>query len=220
MLKADLHLHAGEDKCHRIKYSSKDLIYLAAEKGFEVLALTFHDQISYSKKLADYAKKKGVLLIPGIEKHIEGREVLLYNVTAEDVKQLKSFADLKQLKKKKNILVIAPHPFFKRKNCLDEKLVENIDVFDGIEYSHFYIHIFNLNKRAVQVAKKYSLPLIGGSDAHHLKQVNMTYSLIDSKKDLSSIFKAIKKGKISLKTKPAPLGYFLWRTILLVFDLE
>ncbi|MBC8495370.1 PHP domain-containing protein [archaeon] len=220
MLKADLHLHAGEDKCHNIKYSSKDLIDRAASLGFEVLAFTFHDQTSYTEELADYAKKKGILLIPGIEKHIEGKEVLLYNITAEQIKKLKSFADLKELKKKHDILVIAPHPFFKRKNCLDKKLIEHIDLFDGIEYAHFYLSWLNFNKKSVEVAEKFSKPLIGNSDSHYLVQLNTTYSLIDSEKNIKSVFKAIRNKKVVLKTKPVSLFYFIWRTFVVMLDME
>jgi len=86
------------------------------------------------------------------------------------------------LKKKKDVLIIAPHPFFKTGNCLGKKLVENIDVFDAIEYSHFYTSNINFNKKAVKVARECDLAVVGMSDAHNLYQVGMTYSLIDSKK--------------------------------------
>ncbi|MBC8500671.1 MAG: PHP domain-containing protein [Nanoarchaeota archaeon] len=220
MLKADLHLHAGEDKTHKLKYSSKELIDHAAKLGFEVLAFTLHKDVFYNKEIADYAKKKGILLIPGVERYIEGKEVLIYNVIQEQAEKLNTFEDLREFRKKNNVLIIAPHPFFKRPSCLGKKLVENIDLFDAIEYSHFYLPFLNLNKKAVNIARKHSLPMIGNSDTHHLVQLGMTCSLIDSKKDLNSVFEAIKKGKISLKTKPAPLGYFIWRTIVMALDLE
>ena len=165
-------------------------------------------------------KKKGILLISGVERYIEGKEVLLYNVSQSDIEKIKTFDDLRIFKKKKNILVIAPHPFFKRSNCLGKKLLENIDVFDAIEYSHFYLSFFNLNKMAVKIAKKHKLTLIGNSDTHYLKQIEMTYSLIDSKKSIDSIFKAIKKGNVILKTKPISLKYFFWRIFRIIMKSE
>jgi len=220
MLKADLHLHAGEDRTQKLKYSSKELIDHAAKLGFEVLAFTFHRDVFYNKDIANYAKKKNILLIPGVEKYVEGKEVLIYNITQEEAETIKTFNDLRTFKKKKETLVIAPHPFFKSKGCLGKKLVENIEVFDAIEYSHFYLPFFNLNKKAARVARKHSLPWIGNSDSHHLVQMNMTYTLIDSKKDMSSIFKAIKQRKVLLKTQPAPLRYFIWRTFIMAFNME
>lgn len=220
MLKSDLHLHAGEDKHHRLKYNSKELIDYAAEKGFEVLALTFHRDVYYDEELKEYAKDKGILLIPSVEKLIEGKEVLIYNITQTESKKLKTFDDIRDLKKRKNILVIAPHPYFKIWNCLGKKLVENIDLFDAIEYSHFHLPYFNLNKKAVEVAKKFSKPLIGTSDAHNLFQIGMTYSLVDSEKSIESFFKAIREGRTQLKTKPVSLKYFIWRSFRMILNIE
>ncbi|MBU1854126.1 MAG: PHP domain-containing protein [Nanoarchaeota archaeon] len=221
MLKSDLHLHSGEDKQHRLKYSAKELIAYAAKKGFEVLSLTLHNELFFNKELESYARKKGVLLIPGIELQIENKEVLIYNVTTEEITKLKTFEDLRKLRIKNNqLLVVAPHPFFKRGNCFGEKLIENIELFDAIEYSHFYLSFFNLNKKAVKIAKKYSLPLVGSSDTHHLIQLETTYSMIDSKKNIKAVIQAIKKNKVELKTKPVSLKYFIWRAFISAFKLE
>ncbi len=220
MLKTDLHLHAGEDIHHKLKYSSKKLIDYAASKGFNVLSLTFHEHVYFNKKIESYAKKKGILLIPGVERYIEDKEVLIYNVTKKEYKNLNTFDDLRKLKKRKNILIIAPHPFFLRSNCLGKKLEENIDLFDGIEYSHFYLSWFNRNKKAVKIAIKYNKTLIGTSDAHNLHQMNSTFSLVNSNPTIKSFFNAVRNNKTQLITKPISLSRFLWRSIKVVLDLE
>ncbi|MFC2135772.1 PHP-associated domain-containing protein [Bacteroidota bacterium] len=220
MLKADLHLHSGEDRTHHLKYSARKLIGEMAKQGFEVLALTLHKDVFYDKKVFDYAKKKGVLLIQGTEKFVEKKEVLIYNITQKEADEIKTFDDLRKLKKKKDILVIAPHPYFLLGECLGKKLEENIDVFDAVEYSHFYLSWLNLNRKAVRISKKYKVPMIGNSDIHHLKQIGMTYSLIDSKKDMKSVFNAVRKRKVTIKTKPASLYYFVWKAFMTFFKLE
>ncbi|MFH1589254.1 MAG: PHP-associated domain-containing protein [archaeon] len=221
MLKADLHLHSNDDKRHRaLSYDSKDLIDEASKQGFDVLALTFHGDVFYTKKIVNYAKKKGILLISGIEKYIEEKEVLIYNLTQEESKKLNTFDDLRKLKSKKNILVIAPHPFFKTKSCLGNKLVKNIDVFDAIEYSHFYLPYFNLNRKAVRLAKKKNLSLVGTSDTHYISQLGNTYSYIDSEKNIEAIFQAIKKGKVKMKSKPVTLKQFIERFFKIILHRE
>ena len=72
-------------------------------------------------------------------------------------------------------------------------MIRAIDVFDAIEYSCFYVKLINKNKKAVKIAKKYKKALIGTSDAHYLWQMNNTYSLINSKKDILSVINAVKK---------------------------
>ncbi len=199
MLKSDFHIHTGEDPFDRIKYSSKELINHAAKLGFEVLAITNHHKIHYSKKLADYAMKKGILLIPGVETHVAGKEVLLLNVRKPGT--VNNFSDLAELRKE-NVVIIAPHPFYPTDSCLGKDLVRNIKYFDGIEYSHFYLKNFNIfNKKAVKIAKQHNKTMIGTSDTHSFYQFGKTYSLVDSNKDIDSVLEAIRKGKVEIKTK-------------------
>lgn len=220
MLKADLHIHSNYiQKKGEGNSSPKEIIDFYAEKGFEVLAITEHASIVFNKKLVfftnalktykdfkDYAKKKNILLIPGIELFIEGKEVIILNFTG-DFTKLKTFQDLKNLKSKnKNTLILAPHPYYKLAQCLEKKLVENIDLFDAIEYAHLYVRFWNKsNKQALATAKKYKKPIIGNSDSHRKFQLNTTYTLINSKKEINSIIKAIKQGKVKLQTHPLSL---------------
>ncbi len=221
MLKADFHIHTNFIQKYEGKYTPKELIDKAKELGFDVIAITEHYRPDYKLKeymenplktyyhIKKYADKKGILVLPGAEILIEGKEVLLLNIL-EDVRKYRTFQDLRKLKKKnKNVLIVAPHPFFKDKVCIGKELEKNIDVFDAIEYCHFYTRFFNFNKKAVKIAKKYSKTLLGTSDAHMFLQLNHTYTLIDSKKDINSIIKAIKENRVSLVSKPLPLKYFI-----------
>jgi predicted metal-dependent phosphoesterase TrpH len=200
MLKADFHIHTKEDPHDLwIKYSAKDMINHAAKLGFNVLSITNHHKIYYNKELADYAKKKGILLIPGVETHINGKEVLLLNVKKPG--KLNDFSDLTKLKNE-NIIVIAPHPFYNTSSCLGKDLLQNIKYFDGIEYSHFYLNKFNVfNKKALEVAKNYNKTILGTSDMHRLFQMGYTFSLVNSEKNIDSILESIRKNKIEIQTK-------------------
>ena len=61
-LKADLHLHTKEDPQDSVKYSGRELIDQAYLKGFDVLAITNHDQVTYDNYLVEYAKEREILL--------------------------------------------------------------------------------------------------------------------------------------------------------------
>ena len=210
MLKADLHLHTKEDPEDKdfIKYSAKDVIDRAALLGFNVLAFTLHNKVLSNEKLKKYASDKEILLIPGAEKTIDGKHVLIYNVKQEEIDKVKSFDDLNLLRRK-NTMIIAPHPFFIKKSVGGKILLKYIDFFDVIEYSHFYLNWLNFNKKAVEIAKKYKKPILGTSDAHRWYQFNHTYALIDSKKDINSVIKAIKGNKTRLVTRPLEFFNFL-----------
>lgn len=213
-LKTDLHMHTKEDKLDRVPYSGKDLIDKLSEKGFEVISFSFHDQAFYDKEIFNYAKKKGILMIPGTERKIKKKEVLIYAKSPEILKEtldINSFEDLRSFRKKhgKNILIIAPHPFFITTQCIGKKLVEYADLFDGVEYSHFYCKLINRNKPAVRFAEKNNKTVVGNSDIHRLYQVGLTYSRIDSKKDIISVFSAVRAGKVKVISKPLSLLGFL-----------
>jgi predicted metal-dependent phosphoesterase TrpH len=209
MLKADLHIHTSEDYCEPlIRYSAKEMIDYAAKCSFKVLSITNHLTINYSKELENYAKKKGIILIPGVEAKIKGKEVLVIGKTS--IRGLRTFQDLANLRKE-GALIIAPHPFYPMKNCLGNELVDNIDCFDAIEYSHFYAGKITdiFNKKALGVAKTFNKPVIGTSDAHQLYQMDNTYTLVDSKPKKEDIISAIKKGKVEVVTQPLPYGLLI-----------
>lgn len=219
MLKVDFHTHTNYIQGYEGHHSPKELIDRAKELGFDVLCITEHgsfswygykeyfDYIKTYNDFKDYAKSRGVLLISGVEIEIGGKEVLLINFKG-DVKKLNKFSDLDGLGK--DVLVIAPHAFYYFRNCLKKKLVENISRFDAVEYNHFYCRFFNVpNWRAVRVAEKFGKVLVGSSDAHRLYQFGKTYSLVDSSKDVKSIVKAVKSGKVKVVSKPLSLFVFV-----------
>src|SRR2546428_13538247 len=78
LLKADLHLHTREAEPW-IAYDTRTLIARAANDGYQVLSITNHDTLTFDDGLADYARERGIVLIPCAEATIEGRQVPLYN---------------------------------------------------------------------------------------------------------------------------------------------
>src|SRR5437762_1459757 len=83
MLKIDLHLHSSEDPHDILDYDARELIRRAATLQFDAIAITLHGKVINVEGLHQYAAQQGVLLIPGIEKGILGKELLVYNVTQE-----------------------------------------------------------------------------------------------------------------------------------------
>lgn len=200
-LKADLHLHTSEDPKDKVKYSARELIDHASWEGFDVLAITNHNFHTHNDFLRDYAASKGILLIPGIELSVEGKHVVLLNSTDSDPQKIRSLKDLKNYKNEDN-LVIAPHPYFPMLQALKSKLEKYVDVFDALEYTHFYFSRINYNKKAERKAKEFNLPLIGVSDAHLLHHVGTTYSLIGAEKTPEAVISAIRKKRIQIVTRP------------------
>ncbi len=225
-LKCDLHLHSSEDPRHNLNYSAKEMIEEASKKGYQVVSITNHNTVTYDQGLAEFAHSKGVLLIPGVEATVMGKHVLIYGVDGMDEKWDKlTFFDLKRLKAK-GAFIVAPHPFYPNYNCLGNLLERFSALFDAVEYSHLYTKKLNFNLKAQSFAKSKGMPLLGLSDSHSLKQLDYTYTLINSEKDISSIFEAIRQNRTTIITRPARLttssavGIQLFATFLMLQILK
>lgn len=201
MLKCQLHTHVKGDPVDHILHSASELIDKAASFGYDVLAITCHRKIIFDKSLCDYAQKKNILLIPGIEFEIRQKHILGINIE-EEIYQVNSFEKLRDYKKSHpDSLIIAAHPFFPGPS-LKKYLIENIDCFDAIEYSWAYTKLINFNKKAEKTAKKYNKPLLATSDCHLLKYLDLAYCEINAPKDKKLIIETIKNGKLENYSRP------------------
>ncbi|MCD6463910.1 PHP domain-containing protein [Candidatus Woesearchaeota archaeon] len=210
MLKADLHTHSGEDVQIRNYHTARQLISYAAMLGFKVLSITNHDQVLFNSTLKSFAKRRGVLLIPGVEATIQGKHVLIYNIDNRRLKSLKTFKDLEKLCRE-DVVISAPHPWHPTKHSLKSLLLEHIYLFDAIEYNQLYFKALpNPNAKAVKVARLYVKALHGNSDAHILEQLGYTYTMIDADQNKHEVLEAMRvKGKTIVVTRPFPYAKLL-----------
>jgi len=198
IFKTNLHLHTADDWRDRLKYSTREAIDKAAAAGINVLSLTCHSRLVFKDEDREYAKQKGILLIPGIEARISRKDVVIINC-GSDIQGVNTFEELRNYKKEHpEILVIAPHPFVPSSKSLKNQLIRHIDIFDAIELSIYSNKLFDFNKKAASVANKYGKPLVANSDAHRLKDIRRAFTSVKAQeKTAISILAAIKNGGTS-----------------------
>lgn len=201
MLKVELHAHTAEDPVDAIPYSTFELIDHAAALGYDALAVTLHERQLDLRRFAPYAADRGITLIPGIERTIEGRHVLLLNYArgAEDVR---TFADLARLRASAPGLVVAPHAFFPAASCLRGDLERHADLFDAVERNAMFIRGVDFNRAAERFAVRHGKPVVGNGDVHRLAQLGTTYSLVDAARDPGEICRAIAAGRVRVESRP------------------
>src|SRR6188474_130105 len=110
MLKIELHTHTADDPVDAIPHTTQDLIDRAAALGYDALAITLHEHQLDLQGVTGYAADRGLVLIPGVERTIEGRHVLLLNF-AHGTDHVRTFGDLAALRSRAEGIVIAAHPF-------------------------------------------------------------------------------------------------------------
>ncbi len=207
-VKADFHIHTSEDRRDLIRYSSTELIEMGRRRGFSCLAITNHDTCIWSEYLRDYARERGICLLPGMEATIQGRHVLLINFDFDAI-SVSRLEDLYRLRSKDS-LIIAPHPFYPSPVALGKRFVKHLDLFDAAEWSHFFCRRINFNLKMEKLARASGLPVVGTSDAHQRIQFDTTYSVLDAEElEPESIIRAVKKGRVKVVTRPLPLPKLL-----------
>ena len=201
MLKVELHAHTADDPLDRIPHSATQLIDRAAALGYRALAITLHERQLDVRPLAGYAADRGIVLIPGIERSIEGRHTLLLNFRsgAQDVR---TFDDLARLKRREPGLVVAPHPFFPGSTCLGRRLEKHANLFDAVERNAMFTASVDFNLRAEKWAADHGKPLVGDCDVHRLYQLGTTYSIVDAEPHPDAICEAIAAGRVRVESRP------------------
>ena len=205
MLKVELHAHTSDDPCDYVPHTTRELIDRAAELDYQALAITLHDKQLDVEPLRPYARERGVVVIPGVERTIDRRHVLLINFPPR-AERVETFEDVARLKAEApSGIVVAPHPFYPLRNCLRTRMDRHAAIFDAVECNAVYTRLVNFNRAAVRWARAHGKPMVGNGDVHRLEQLGSTYSLVEAEPDPDAICQAIREGKVRVETQPLSL---------------
>ena len=208
-IKLDLHIHTLDDPKDKIDYTAHQLLERARMLGFHVLAITLHDAVFDRAEVFADARKMGILLIPAAEIRLEGADVVILNVTPDEIARLRKFDDLRKLRAARgdSLFTFAPHPFYVLGGSIGARLIEEIDCFDAIEWCHFYKGWFNPNRRAERVATKFGKRLIATSDAHELGAFGSHFTSIlrPSELNAGNVLDSLRRGPTRLTSPPSSL---------------
>lgn len=219
-IKVDLHIHTLDDPKDQLDYTAHQLLERARELGFGALAITNHDKVFDRAEVFAAADAMGIVLIPAAEMRLEGADVVLLNVQPNEIENLRTFADLRQLRARRgdSLFCFAPHPFFYLGASIGPRLLQEMDCFDAIEICHFHKGLFDLNRRARRVARAHHKPLLATSDAHRLSAFGGHYTSIPRppERRVESVLRALREGPRRL-TSPGSSWRDLFNVCYFVF---
>ena len=203
MIKVELHAHTSADPADRIAHGVRELVDHAARLGYGALAITLHDRYFDPRADDAYARERGVVLIAGIERTIDGRHLLLVNFPAAcgDVDSFEALAALKAAHPRG--LIVVPHAFYPTPSALGARLMDrHAALVDAVEVNAMHTRTLDFNRRAVAWARAHGKPLVGNTDLHLLAQMGSTYSLVDAEPEADAICAAIRRGRVTVHASP------------------
>jgi hypothetical protein len=187
-INADLHVHSNYSKDSLI--TPKDLVYYAKKRGLNAVAVTDHNQIEGSRKIA---KETDFLVIPGMEVSSADGHIVALNVSELIPRGLSAAETVDRIHRAGGI-AIACHPYVYFKGALKDRVC---DTFDAVEVINARAFPFKRSvRKAEETAKKLGLPRVAGTDAHFGPQIGYAYTAIEAAEpSVEAITKAIVDGK-------------------------
>ena len=189
----DSHVHSEYSPDSKSKL--KDIFKVAKSRNIDIIAISDHNTVDGSKEARRLTKKDDLLVIPSIEiSSIEGH-ILGFGCEEKIDRDLPA-AETIDLIHDQSALAIIPHPYcFYRHGLLCKADYKDLKI-DAIETKNARFIVGYCNNKAKNLSKNENLPSLGASDAHYFKFVGDCYSKIDCEKDIDSVLKSIKKGKV------------------------
>jgi len=189
-----MHTHYSKDATTTLK----EVIHYAKKRGLDGVAVTDHDTTLGALRLA---KRKSLIVIPGVEVGTLNGHVLALNVTGSIKPKLSLLETVEKIRQLGGIAVIA-HPAVVLKSGLGHKIsaISDLDAVEVINAAAFPFFLSTYLSR--RLAWRLGLPQTAGSDAHHPKEIGMAYTIVNADSNRDDIIEAIRKGKTVPSGKP------------------
>lgn len=202
--RVELHSHCQGDPVDTyLSHTLFEQIDRAKEVGLDALAVTWHQRVCADPEAVAYARRRGLLLISGMETEIDHRHLVVVNLAEGDLPGETTWDEIRALRARKpEVLVIAPHPFYPHFTCLGNSMNDNADCIDAVEWCQLHVRWlpgrFNPNLRAERWAHRHGKPMLACSDAHSLNAIGRNASAVEAD-DLTpeALVAAIRAGRIS-----------------------
>ena len=197
-MKMDLHIHSEYSPDSFAKID--DILKKASGENIEILAISDHNTVGSIKEVKKKTSGTDILAIPSIEISSASGHILGLGCEEMIPRDLEAQDTIDRIHDRGGLAII-PHPYcFYRHGLLCKCDYKDLKI-DAIETKNARFIAGYCNNKAKKLAKKEKIPTLGASDAHYHKFVGDCYTLIDTQKDIDSVFKAIRKGKVEAHGK-------------------
>lgn len=186
----DLHCHTLPlSQCSSLQ--PEELADLARARGLDAVCLTEHDAIWDARDLACLNRRTGFLFLPGIELTTDAGHILCYGLR-EGSSTFATVVAARAAARDAQALLYLAHP---ARDGLLRLSPESPSVFASVESQNGSDTALQ-NLSASGLARAFSLPGIGGSDAHTAAEVGAAATEFDARvTDIESLLTALRSGR-------------------------
>lgn len=197
-MKIDLHVHTNvSSPCSLIP--PRRAIEGAIEVGLDGICVTEHDEIAGAQVTSKLGLELGFPVFRGIEIYTEFGDMLVYGLYRDAPGWKTPFADLLDMCREAGAVIVPAH------SC---RVTGELERVHGPERADWLLRGVDAiethnggctpggNEAALELARRYNLPGIGGSDAHHEFQLGRCYTLFgDEVRNDEELVAALKSGR-------------------------
>jgi predicted metal-dependent phosphoesterase TrpH len=196
-VKVDLHVHTVYSPDSLI--TLEELVFYAKKRGLTAVAVTDHNRVEGALKMAG---ETDFLIIPGTEVNSRNGHIVALNVREVIPRDLSAEETVERIHAAGGIAV-ACHPFAMFKGSLGKHASGK---FDAIETINASASPFKRSvRKAEEVAERFKLPRVAGTDAHYAPAVGYAYTVVDAELSADAVVKAIADGHCQPFGEPVPL---------------
>jgi hypothetical protein len=194
----DMHIHTTvSSPCSFI--DPDGLIEWARRLGLDAICVTEHDEIEGALLVHELGRKKGFRVFRGIEIYTDLGDMLVFGLLEDASSWMVPFEELREKVDKAGGIIIPAHPCRDSVSIHDllgpekaDRLLQGVDALEVLNGGSTRSN----NALALEVAKRYRLPGIGGSDAHHLAQVGRCLTVFERElRDEDDLIAEIRQGR-------------------------
>jgi len=203
----ELHTHTHHSRQKKVPIeglnSPEEMVRHAKKIGLGAIAITDHDQIKGAIEAKRFAKKYGMIVIPGEEVSTESGHMLCLGIN-EFVEPGMSVEESIDAVHDQGGIAIGDHPFDIKGEGIGALAAKTdaVEIFNAINVERFS------NNRAKKFASLHGMPVVAGSDAHCIEMLGHGVNEINAD-SVDSILKAIKKGRVEIRTKYIPASVMM-----------
>jgi len=198
-LKIDLHVHTTvSSPCSLI--APERVIECAIAAGLDGICVTEHDEIEGATVTSELGSKLGFPVFRGVEIYTEFGDMLVYGLYRDAPGWRTPFEELVEMCRQAGAVIVPAHP------CRVTGELERVHGVERAEWMLKQVHAIETNNggctttgngAAFELATRFSLPGIGGSDAHHEFQVGRCFTVFEQEISTDEeLVAALRSGRV------------------------